>query len=60
MTFCAILQEIVDKLKQKSVFKIREFLLDKINLFKKPMTNYHIPQNTLLKFRYTGDIDGMF
>ena len=60
MTFCTILQEIVDKLKQKSVFKIREFLLDKINLFKKPMTNYHIPQNTLLKFRYTSDIYGMF
>jgi len=45
-------KEIVDKLKQKSVFKIREFLLDKINTFKKPMTNYHIPQNTLLKFRF--------
>ena len=26
--------------------------MEKINLFKKPMTNYHIPQNTILKFRF--------
>ena len=26
--------------------------MDKINLFKKPMTNYHIPQNTILKFKF--------
>jgi hypothetical protein len=30
----------------------REFLLDKINTFKKPMANYHIPQNTILKFKF--------
>ena len=45
-------KDIVEKLKHKSVVKIREFLLDKISLFKKPMTNYHIPQNTLLKYRF--------
>jgi len=49
---CVDVKDIVDKLKLKAVFKIREFLLLKINLFKKPMTNYHIPQNTLLKFRF--------
>ena len=44
--------DVVDKLKIRSVSKIREFLLDKINLFKKPMTNYHIPQNTIIKFKF--------
>jgi hypothetical protein len=34
------------------VTKIREFLLEKVNSFKKPMTNYHIPQNTILKFKF--------
>ena len=48
---CTDVRDIVERLKLKAIFKIREFLLDKINLFKKPMTNYHIPQNTLLKFR---------
>merc|ERR1712117_270612 len=49
---CTDVRDIVERLKLKAIFKIREFLLDKINLFKKPMTNYHIPQNTLLKFRF--------
>ena len=49
---CTDVKDIVDKLKIKAVCKIREFLLEKINLFKKPMTNYHIPQNTVLKFRF--------
>lgn len=42
----------MDKLKARAVVKVREFLLEKINLFKKPMTNYHIPQNTILRFGY--------
>lgn len=32
--------------------KIREWLLLKISLFKKPLTNYQIPQNALLKNRF--------
>lgn len=32
--------------------KIREWLLMKISLFKKPLTNYQIPQNALLKNRF--------
>jgi len=35
----------------QAVSKIREFILQKIYSFRKPMTNYQIPQNTLLKFR---------
>ena len=42
----------VEKLKLKAIAKIREFLLEKINQFKKPMTNYQVPQNTMVKFKY--------
>ena len=37
----------------KAVQKIRDFLLQKIYQFRRPMTNYQIPQNALLKFRYS-------
>ncbi|XP_068071369.1 vacuolar protein sorting-associated protein 52 homolog isoform X2 [Danio rerio] len=36
----------------EAVTKIREFILQKIYSFRKPMTNYQIPQNTLLKYRF--------
>ncbi|KAB5565312.1 hypothetical protein PHYPO_G00239700 [Pangasianodon hypophthalmus] len=49
---CTDIQDIVDRLKTKAVSKIREFILQKIYSFRKPMTNYQIPQNTLLKFFY--------
>ncbi|XP_061616235.1 vacuolar protein sorting-associated protein 52 homolog isoform X2 [Phyllopteryx taeniolatus] len=49
---CADIQDIVDRLKVKAVSKIREFILQKIYSFRKPMTNYQIPQNTLLKYRF--------
>ena len=37
---------------RQAVSKIREFILQKIYSFRKPMTNYQIPQNTLLKYRW--------
>ncbi|KAF6039988.1 VPS52 [Bugula neritina] len=43
---------VIDKLKFKAVAKIREFCLTKINLFKKPLANYQITQNALLKFKF--------
>ncbi|XP_076862409.1 vacuolar protein sorting-associated protein 52 homolog [Brachyhypopomus gauderio] len=49
---CADIQDIVDRLRVKAVSKIREFILQKIYSFRKPMTNYQIPQNTLLKYRF--------
>lgn len=49
---CLDVKDILDKLKIKAIAKIREFLLLKINSFKKPMANYQIPQNTMLKFRF--------
>ncbi|KAM9384766.1 vacuolar protein sorting-associated protein 52 homolog isoform 1-T2 [Pholidichthys leucotaenia] len=49
---CSDIQDVVDRLKLKAVSKIREFILQKIYSFRKPMTNYQIPQNTLLKYRF--------
>ncbi|KAL4219562.1 Vacuolar protein sorting-associated protein 52 [Mactra antiquata] len=49
---CLDVRDILEKLKIKAIAKIREFLLQKINSFKKPMTNYQIPQDTMLKFRF--------
>ncbi|KAH7698689.1 vacuolar protein sorting-associated protein 52, partial [Aphelenchoides avenae] len=44
--------DVVENLKYKAMEKIREWLLLKISLFKKPLTNYQIPQNALLKNRF--------
>ncbi|KAH8868357.1 Vacuolar protein sorting-associated protein 52 like [Schistosoma japonicum] len=43
---------LLKKLKIKAVTKIREFLLGKIYALRKPLTNYQVPQNQLLKFRF--------
>ncbi|CAH8587911.1 unnamed protein product [Schistosoma turkestanicum] len=43
---------LLKKLKIKAVTKIREFLLSKIYSLRKPLTNYQIPQNQMLKFRF--------
>ncbi|XP_071948062.1 vacuolar protein sorting-associated protein 52 homolog [Antedon mediterranea] len=49
---CRDVQDVLEKLKIKAIAKIREYLLQKINHFKKPMTNYQVPQNALLKSRF--------
>ncbi len=49
---CNDVRDVVEKLKIKAISKIREFHLEKISQFKKPMANYHIPQNTMLQFRF--------
>lgn len=49
---CADVQHVLDRLRIKAVTKIREFVLQKIFSFRKPMTNYQIPQNSLLKFKF--------
>ncbi|TPP61063.1 Abhydrolase domain containing protein 11, partial [Fasciola gigantica] len=36
----------------QAVTKIREYLLQKIYSLRKPLTNYQIPQNQMLKFRF--------
>jgi len=42
-------QDIVQKLTIKATSKVREHLLSSIYKLRKPMTNYQIPQNGLLK-----------
>ncbi|XP_014674937.1 PREDICTED: vacuolar protein sorting-associated protein 52 homolog isoform X2 [Priapulus caudatus] len=45
-------KDVLEKLKIKAIAKIREFLLLRIYQFRKPMTNYQVPQNAMLKFRF--------
>ena len=42
----------MDNLRLKSSNRIRTFLFEKIYQFRKPLANYHIPQNTMLRFRF--------
>ncbi|XP_065647465.1 vacuolar protein sorting-associated protein 52 homolog isoform X3 [Hydra vulgaris] len=49
---CNDVQEVLDKLRIKAVAKIREFVLHKVYQCRKPMSNYQVLQNTLLKYRY--------
>ena len=44
-------RDVVDKLKLKAVGKIREFLLQKVFQFRRPMANYQMLQNQLLNYR---------
>ncbi|MFH4978802.1 hypothetical protein AB6A40_005511 [Gnathostoma spinigerum] len=48
----ADVQDVIENLKYKAMSKIREWLLLKISSFKKPLTNYQIPQGALLKNRF--------
>lgn len=48
---CLDVKDIVEKLKIKAMSKIRTYLLEQIARFRKPMTNYQIPQNALLKYK---------
>ncbi|KAH9529459.1 Vacuolar protein sorting-associated protein 52 [Dermatophagoides farinae] len=49
---CVDVMEILNNLKSKAIIKIREYILKKISSCKKPMTNYHIVQNALLKNKF--------
>lgn len=45
-------KDVIDKLKITALTKIRHFILEQISKFKKPTTNYHIPQNTLFEYKF--------
>lgn len=49
---CTDVKEILEKLKIKAMSKIRIFLLEQVYKFRKPMTNYQVPQNTMLKYKF--------
>jgi len=48
---CHDVREVLENLKLKAVEKIRAYLLEQISRFRKPMTNYQVPQNAMLKFK---------
>lgn len=48
---CLDVKDILEKLRIKAMSKIRAYLLEQISKFRKPMTNYQIPQNNLLKHK---------
>lgn len=46
------MKDILNKLKIKAMSKIRIYLLEQIYKFRKPMTNYQVPQNVMLKNKF--------
>ncbi|XP_018022965.1 vacuolar protein sorting-associated protein 52 homolog [Hyalella azteca] len=48
----ADVDDLVSKLCIRAVSKIREYLLQKIYQFRKPLSNYHIPQNAMIKHKF--------
>ncbi|RDD45399.1 Vacuolar protein sorting-associated protein 52-like protein [Trichoplax sp. H2] len=49
---CEDVKDVIEKLRVKAVSKCRDYLLGKIYQFRKPMANYQVPQDTLLRYRY--------
>lgn len=49
---CLDVKDILEKLKLKAMAKIRPYLLEQIYKFRKPMTNYQVPQNNMLKYKF--------
>ncbi|KAL6738026.1 hypothetical protein Aduo_011620 [Ancylostoma duodenale] len=43
---------VLESLKFKAIEKIREWVLTKIYMFRKPLSNYQVPQHQLLKYRF--------
>ncbi|KAJ2953682.1 hypothetical protein O0L34_g1299 [Tuta absoluta] len=49
---CQDVKDVLEKLKIKAVAKIRTYILEQIYKFRKPMANYQIPQNAMLKYKF--------
>lgn len=49
---CLDVKDILEKLKVKAMTKIRTYLLEQIYKFRKPMSNYQVPQNNMLKYKF--------
>lgn len=49
---CLDVTDILEKLKIKAMAKIRIYLLEQIYKFRKPMSNYQVPQNNMLKYKF--------
>lgn len=44
--------DVLEKLKIKAMAKVRVYLLEQIYKFRKPMTNYQVTQNAMLKYKF--------
>lgn len=44
--------DILEKLKIKSMTKLRAYLLEQIYKFRQPLLNYQVPQNAMLKYKF--------
>lgn len=44
--------DVLEKLKIKAMTKVRVYLLEQIYKFRKPMANYQVPQNAMLKYKF--------
>ncbi|XP_050670065.1 vacuolar protein sorting-associated protein 52 homolog [Leptidea sinapis] len=49
---CHDVKDVLEKLKIKAISKIRTYILEQIYKFRKPMANYQIPQNAMLKYKF--------
>ncbi|CAG4944571.1 vacuolar protein sorting-associated protein 52 homolog [Colias croceus] len=49
---CHDVKDVLEKLKIKALSKIRTYILEQIYKFRKPMANYQIPQNAMLKYKF--------
>ncbi|KAL2740728.1 vacuolar protein sorting-associated protein 52 [Vespula squamosa] len=49
---CIDVKDILEKLKVKAMTKIRSYLIEQIYRFRKPMANYQILQNNMLKYKF--------
>lgn len=49
---CNDVKDVLEKLKLKAVAKVRTYILEQIYKFRKPMANYQMPQNAMLKFKF--------
>lgn len=45
-------KDVLAKLRTKAMAKIRSYLLEQIYKFRKPMTNYQVPQNAMMKHKF--------
>lgn len=49
---CLDVKDILEKLKIKAMSKIRTYVLEQVYKFRKPMANYQVPQNNMLKYKF--------
>jgi len=49
---CRDVQQVIDDLRIKAARRIRTFLFEKVYQIRKPLANYQIPQNAMLRYRF--------